>query len=82
LQNKYNNKYNISFIGETVTELLSKKEKQRILKTLETDEEFRYAIELIEREYQAEPDKLRPRNVIIGHTGYIIYARAPYYKGV
>jgi len=44
LQNKYNNKYNISFIGETVTELLSKKEKQRILKTLETDEEFRYAI--------------------------------------
>lgn len=44
MQNKYNNKYNISFIGETVTELLSKKEKQRILKTLETDEEFRYAI--------------------------------------
>jgi tRNA (adenine57-N1/adenine58-N1)-methyltransferase len=41
-----------------------------------------HAIELIEREYQAEPDKLRPRNVIIGHTGYIIYARTPYYKGV
>ncbi len=39
-----------------------------------------HVFELIEREYQAEPDKLRPRNIIIGHTGYIIYARAPYHE--
>ncbi|MGC9068174.1 MAG: tRNA (adenine-N1)-methyltransferase [Thermoprotei archaeon] len=35
-----------------------------------------HVVELIEREYQPEPEKLRPRNIIIGHTGYIVYARA------
>ncbi|MEM3833200.1 MAG: tRNA (adenine-N1)-methyltransferase [Thermoprotei archaeon] len=37
-----------------------------------------HVTELIEREYQSEPDKLRPRNIIIGHTGYIVYARTPH----
>jgi len=34
-----------------------------------------HGVELIEREYQTETGKIRPRTVMIGHTGYIIYAR-------
>lgn len=31
--------------------------------------------ELIEREYQTEPGKIRPRTITVGHTGYILAAR-------
>jgi tRNA (adenine57-N1/adenine58-N1)-methyltransferase len=34
-----------------------------------------HVVELIEREFQADPIKLRPKTTIIGHTGYITWAR-------
>lgn len=34
-----------------------------------------HGVELIEREYQTESGKIRPKTLIIGHTGYIVYAR-------
>jgi len=34
-----------------------------------------HGIELIEREYQVEAGKIRPRTLMIGHTGYIVYGR-------
>lgn len=33
------------------------------------------AIELIERSYQIETNKIRPKTLMIGHTGYIIWCR-------
>ncbi|HLI47037.1 MAG TPA: tRNA (adenine-N1)-methyltransferase [Geobacterales bacterium] len=34
-----------------------------------------HVTEIIEREYQAEPEKLRPKTSMIAHTGYITWAR-------
>ena len=34
-----------------------------------------HVVELIEREFQVDPSRLRPKTTIIGHTGYITWAR-------
>lgn len=34
-----------------------------------------HLVEIIEREFQTEPDKIRPKVRMIGHTGYLIWGR-------
>jgi len=50
----------------------------QVTRTLKKLERCFYSIEIIEvllRKYKPNPDRLRPEDMMVGHTGYLIFAR-------
>jgi len=69
-------KDNLKGSGIIIIFCLTTSQVEKTLKTLyESDFTDINLVEILEREYQTELGKIRPKTRMIGHTGYIIWAR-------